>query len=46
MEGQTHRPWECIKAKPPPNYAPVALTLKGREQKDAPVNERTQNATA
>jgi hypothetical protein len=46
IEGQTHLPWERIKAKPPPNYAQVALTLKGSEQKDAPVNERTQNATA
>lgn len=46
IEGQTHLPWERIEAKPPPNYAQVALTLKGSEQKDAPVNERTQNATA
>lgn len=45
-EGQIHLPWERIKAKPPPNYAQVTLTLKGSEQKDAPVNERTQNATA
>lgn len=46
IEGQIHLPWERIKAKPPPNYAQVALTLKGSEQKDAPVNERTHNATA
>ena len=46
IEGQTHLPWERNKAQPPPNYTQVALTLKGSEQKDAPVSNRTQNATA
>jgi hypothetical protein len=46
IEGQTHLPWERIEAKPPPNYTQEALTLKGSEQEDAPVNDRTQNATA
>ena len=46
IEGQTHLPWERIKAQPPPNYAQVVLTLKGSEQKEAPVNDRMQNATA
>ncbi len=41
MEGQTHLPWECIRAQPPANYVQVALTMKGSEQECAPVNDRT-----